>query len=79
MFIALIFKTLYATVCLFVWKTLSGIRQGMEQSTKYQKHSPGIIPCATLGDGENGEIDRIFNSDCGIDESCENIVVDRVF
>ena len=34
------------------------------------------------GDGEEDgwEIDRIFNtSDCRIDESCENIVVDRVF
>ena len=48
MFIALIFKSIYAPVCLFVWKTLSGVRLGMEPSTKYQKHSPGIILSATL-------------------------------
>ena len=48
MFIALIFETIYAPVCLFVWKTLSGVRLGMEPSTKYQKHSPGTILSATL-------------------------------
>ena len=47
-FIDLFFKTTYAPVCQFVWNPLSGIRLGMEPSTKYQKHSPGIISSATL-------------------------------
>ena len=51
MFISLFFKTIYAPVCHFFWKTLSGTRLGMEPSTKYQKHSPGIILSATLTRG----------------------------
>ena len=51
-FIDLFFKTTYAPVCQFVWKPLSGIRLGMEPSTKYQKHSPGIISSATLASVE---------------------------